>query len=158
MDLLPLFQWFEASAIGDAIRSSLWLFPAIECVHLLGLTMLGGAVIVVNLRLLGWMLGGVPTSDVARDAYRYAMWGIVLMLATGIPLFLSEAVKCYYSNAFWVKILTLVPAMIYTATWWKTVAMAAEGGTSPARRGLTALASLALWFTVAAGGRWIGFS
>lgn len=157
MDLLPLFQWLEASAIGELIRSSLWLFPAVECVHLLGLTLLGGAVIVVNLRLLGLTFTGVAVSDIARDAYRFAVWGTVLMLATGIPLFLSEAVKCYYSNAFWLKILTLVPAMIYTATWWKKVALGAEEG-GPARRGFTALASLGMWFTVAAAGRWIGFS
>ena len=51
--LLPFFEWCEASAVGEFIRTSLWLFPAIECVHLLGLVLLGGAVLLVDLRLFG---------------------------------------------------------------------------------------------------------
>ena len=53
MTLLPFFEWCESSALGEFIRSSLWLFPAIECVHLIGLVVLGGAVLLVDLRLLG---------------------------------------------------------------------------------------------------------
>ena len=53
------FGWFdtydrlEQTWIGNAIRESLWLFPAVEAVHLLSLAMLGGAVLVVDLRLFG---------------------------------------------------------------------------------------------------------
>ena len=53
MDLLPYFEWIEASALGNAIRQSLWLFPVIEAVHLLGLSVLGGSVLIVDLRMLG---------------------------------------------------------------------------------------------------------
>ena len=52
-NLLPFFEWCEASWIGNAIRQSLWLFPVIEAVHLLGLCVLGGAVLMVDLRMLG---------------------------------------------------------------------------------------------------------
>ena len=53
MSLLSFFMWCENSAIGDAIRNSKWLFPFIEAIHLLGLAIIGGAVLVVDLRLFG---------------------------------------------------------------------------------------------------------
>lgn len=156
--LLPFFEWCEATALGEFIRSSLWLFPAIECVHLLGLVLLGGAVLAVDLRLLGLLLPDQPTPVVSASAHRLLLAGIALMLLTGVPLFLSEAIKCYYSPSFWVKIVTLVPAILFALTVRRRVASAEDGRVTGAARALTAVASLAMWFTVAAGGRWIGFS
>ena len=155
--LLPFFEWCEASALGEFIRSSAWLFPAIECVHLIGLVLLGGAVLLVDLRLLGLGLRDQPVHVVGAAGHRLLLGGVTLMILTGIPLFLSEAIKCYYSQAFWVKITTLVPAIVFALTMRRRVV-------SPDRQPgrltmtLTAVASLALWFTVAAAGRWIGFS
>ena len=154
--LLPLFQWLEATAPGEFIRTSLWLFPAIECVHLLGLVVLGGAVLLVDLRLLGLVLPNQPLRSVSASGQRLLLWGVTLMIVTGVPLFLSEAIKCYYSPAFWLKITTLVPAIGFALTVRRRVA--SHDRPSPSARRLTALASLALWFTVAAAGRWIGFS
>ena len=51
MTLLDLFDWLEQTTIGTVIRESTWLFPVVESVHLLGLALLGGAV-VMNGRLL----------------------------------------------------------------------------------------------------------
>ena len=47
MTLLPFFEWCEATWLGNSIRESLWLFPVIEAVHLLGLCLLGGAILLV---------------------------------------------------------------------------------------------------------------
>lgn len=156
--LLPLFEWCETSALGEFIRTSLWLFPAIECVHLLGLVLLGGAVLMVDLRLLGAGLRDQPVRAVGEAGHRLLLGGLALMIVTGVPLFLSEAVKCYYSQAFWVKILTLVPAAAFALTVRRRVALSADGERSRATLALTGVVSLALWFTVAAAGRWIGFS
>ena len=156
--LLPFFEWCEASALGEFIRSSAWLFPAIECVHLIGLVLLGGAVLLVDLRLLGLGLRDQPLPAVHAAGHRLLLGGITLMVLTGVPLFFSEAIKCYYSQAFWVKITTLVPAVLFALTIRRRVASAPEGHRSRAALALTGVASLALWFTVAAAGRWIGFS
>jgi hypothetical protein len=155
--LLPFFQWCESSALGEAVRTSLWLFPAIEAVHLLGLCLLGGSLLVLDLRMLGWGLRLQPIATLARDTRPWLMASVVVMIATGIPLFLSEAIKCYYNQAFWVKITTLPIALLFTFTLRQRVAQDVELDTSPRSR-LVAAASLALWFTVAAAGRWIGFS
>jgi hypothetical protein len=154
--LLPFFEWCETTRIAEAIRGSLWLFPVVEAVHLLGLCLLGGAVLIVDLRMLGAGLRQ-PIAEVARDARPWLIASIVVMLSTGIPLFLSEAVKCYYNQAFWVKITTLPVALLFTFLVRNRIARRAGPGATAWTR-LVALASLALWFTVAAAGRWIGFS
>ncbi len=80
------------------------------------------------------------------------------MLSTGVALFVSEAVKCYYSTAFWVKMTSLLLATIFTFTVRRNITQADHGTVSPATYKLVALVSLVLWFGVGAGGRWIGFS
>jgi uncharacterized protein DUF6644 len=158
MDLLPFFQWCEASAIGSAIRTSPWAFAVIESVHLLALAAIGGAVLVVDLRLLGWGLREQPVKQIARDAYPWLVGSLLVMLVTGIGLFLSEATKCYYSTPFLVKMSSLLLAMIFTFTVRRKITAADEGRVSPVAYKIVALVSLALWFGVGAGGRWIGFS
>jgi len=155
--MLPLFEWFEASALGDAVRTSLWLFPVLEAIHLLGLCLLGGAVLLLDLRMLGLGLTSQRIATLAREARPWLVAGIGVMLLTGIPLFLSEAIKCYYNQSFWVKILTLPVALAFTFTVRQRMATDERLDTSMRSRAL-ALVSLGLWFTVAAAGRWIGFS
>jgi hypothetical protein len=155
--LLPFFEWCEATWLGNAIRDSLWLFPVIEAVHLLGLCVLGGAVLLVDLRMLGLTLQAQPIARIARDARPWLAASLVVMLLTGTALFLSESVKCYYNTSFWVKITTLPFAIAFTLTIRERVVRSGAIDTT-ARSRVVALISLGLWFTVAAAGRWIGFS
>ena len=155
--LLPFFQWCESLWLGQLVVGSQWLFPAIEAIHLLGLAMLGGALLLVDLRLLGLGLTRTPVAALARDARPYLVGAIVLMIATGVPLFLSEAVKCYYNDAFWVKMTTLPFALAFTFTFRASATTDAVRNTAR-RQKLAGALSIALWFVVAAAGRWIGFS
>ena len=156
MTVLPFFEWCEASWLGDTIRQSAWMFPVIEAVHLLGLCVLGGALLVVDLRLLGVGLRSYPVARIARDARPWLIASLVVMLATGTALFLSESIKCYYNQSFWVKITTLPFAMAFTLVVRERVARVADSVTGRTR--LVGAISFGLWFVVAAAGRWIGFS
>jgi hypothetical protein len=156
MSLFSFFQWCEASAIGEAIRASLWLFPAIEAVHLLALSVIGGAVLVLNLRLLGLGITQQPLSQLWRDIRPWLLGSLVTMLASGLLLFTSEAVKLYYHEAFWVKMTSLLLAMLFTFTVVRRAALGDRK--SPGWNKLTGLVSLVLWSLVGIGGRWIGFS
>jgi hypothetical protein len=158
MSLLPFFEWCEATGVGQAIRSSTWLFPVIEAVHLLGLAMIGGAVLMLDLRLLGFGLRRCSVSQVARDAQPWLIGSLVVMLLTGTALFLSESVKCYYSQAFWAKMTFLPLAILYTFTVRRRVALADEVRVGPLWSRIVALISLTLWSGVGWAGRWIGFS
>jgi hypothetical protein len=156
--LLPLFERLEASAIGEAVRNSLWLFPIVEAFHLVGLAVIGGAILVVDFRLLGFTLRAHPAARLARDMQPWIVGSLVLMILSGIPLFLSEAIKCYYSFAFWTKMTALIGAVIFTFTLRRIVAGAPEGRFAPVLNRAVALTSIGLWATVGWGGRWIGFS
>jgi hypothetical protein len=156
MSLLPFFELCERSSVGEAIRSSSWLFPVIECVHLLALVVIGGSVLVVDMRLFGLGLRNQPVAQVSRDAQPWLMGSLVVMFGSGIPLFLSEALKCYYHVAFWFKMTSLLLAILFTFTVRRKVAAA---GRPEAPLGkLVALTSITLWSAVGIGGRWIGFS
>src|SRR5262245_54289223 len=156
--MLAFFQWCEATAIGTAIRSSPWAFAVIEAVHLLGLSVIGGAVLLVDLRLLGFGLRNQRVADVARAAWPWLVGSLVVMLITGIGLFLSEPIKCYSTPAFWVKMTSLGLAMLFTFTIRRKLTLADEAHVRPMWYKLAALVSLTLWGGVGAGGRWIGFS
>jgi hypothetical protein len=155
MALLPFFQWCENSGVGEAIRNSTWLFPVIESFHLLGLAVIGGAVLVVDLRLLGLGLRRQPVAQLARDAQRWLIGSLAVMLCTGFLLFLSEATKCYYHAAFWVKMTSLFLAIVFAFTVRRKVTLTKA---NPLWCKVTALTSITLWSAVGVGGRWIGFS
>jgi hypothetical protein len=154
MTLLPLFQWFETTSIGTVVRESLWIFPVIQCGHLLALALLGGTVLVVDLRLLGLGLQSEPVSELSRKVHPWMAGALMGMIATGVPMFLSEALKCYYSPPFWYKMALLVLAVLFAFTVRRRVLAAPPGAV---RYRATAVVSLALWFGVGFSGRWIAF-
>lgn len=156
--LLPFFEWCEQLWLGQFIIGSNWLFPVIESVHLLGLSVLGGAILVVDMRLLGVGLKNHPVAELARDTRPWLMGALVVMIATGIPLFLSEPIKCYYSQAFWNKMTALAIGLLFTFTIRARVTETESVRNTARRQVVVGALSLALWFTVAASGRWIGFS
>ena len=158
MSLLTFFQWCEASGIGETIRKSSWLFPVIEAIHLLGLGVIGGAVLVVDLRLLGLGLKRQSTAQLTRDAQPWLVGSLVLMIITGGLLFLSEAIKCYYHDAFWFKMSCLFLAIVFTFTIQRKVIMTDESRLRPLWSKVVAVVSVLLWAGVGIGGRWIGFS
>lgn len=160
MPTLPVeyFEMLEDTGLGSYVRESLWLFPVIEAIHLLGLCLLGGAVLVVDLRLFGWGLKGQGIAELARHARRWMIGGVVLMILTGVPLFLSEAVKCYYNTSFWVKMGSFPVALGFTFAVREPVIIRDRMLEVSGKSRLLGAASMILWFTVAAAGRWIGFS
>jgi len=158
MSLLAFFQWCYQTPIGEAIRNSTFLFPVIEAFHLVGLGVTGGAVLLVDLRLLGVGLSRQPVAQLSAGAEPWLLGSLTLMFSSGIPLFLSESIKCYYSFAFWVKMTSLFLALLFTFTFRRRVTRTALTADRTPLARFTALISLGLWFGVAWGGRWIGFS
>jgi hypothetical protein len=156
--LLPYFQALESGSIGSAIRDSVWLFPFIEAFHLFALAVIGGAVLLVDFRLLGLGLKRQPVAMLAKDAQPFLVGSLLVMIASGVPLFLSEAIKCYYSFAFWTKMTALALAILFTFTIRRRVTLADETRVGPTWSRVVAMTSITLWSLVGWGGRWIGFS
>jgi hypothetical protein len=142
--------------LSTAIRESIWIYAFDQCLHLVALTVLAGAILIVDMRLLGGGLKGRPIAEVARGAHPWLVGAFLMMVATGIPQVMSNATKEYFSEFFWIKMYALLPAVIFTFTVRHRVAMAGEGRVAPFKLKLVALVSLALWSTVAISGRLIG--
>jgi len=157
MTLLEFCRWVQFSEPLVAMRSSPWLFPVIATIHLMGLAVIGGAVLLVDLRLLGLGLRRQPVSELARDAERWLVGGLLVMVSTGILLFMCFATKYYYLTFFWVKMVALFLVVVFTLSVRRRVVMGDEARVSPAWSKLVAVVSLSLWTIVAIGGRWIGF-
>jgi hypothetical protein len=158
MSLLAFFQWCYQTPVGETIRDSTWLFPVIEAIHLLGFTSTLSAVLLVELRLLGAGLSRQPVAQLAAGAQPWLLGGVTVMFASGIPLFMSESIKAYYSFAFWVKMTSLFLVLLYTFTLRRRVTGTDLIIDRPLLTRSLAVMSLSLWFGVAWGGRWIGFS
>jgi small-conductance mechanosensitive channel len=157
MSLLEFCRWIQYSAPLVEMRSSPWLFPAIATIHLFGLVVIGGAVLVGDLRLLGFGLRHQPVAHFARDAERWLLRGLFIAVPTGLLLFMCFATKYYYLTFFWVKLVALTLVIVFTFSVRRRVIMADQSRVSPVWNKLVALVSLSLWTVVALGGRWIGF-
>jgi hypothetical protein len=158
MSVLSFFTWCENTPLGEAIRDSTWLFPVIESVHLLGLAVIGGAVLIVNLRLMGFGIDRQPVAELWHDTRPWLVGSLAAMLASGLLLFTSEATKLYYHQSFWVKMTSLLLAALFTFTVQRKLALADPGRVRPFWCKTAALTSTLLWSAVGASGRWIGFS
>jgi len=153
-----LFNWIEHTGIGTAIRDSLWQFAAIEAVHLLALAVIGGAVLIVDLRLLGWTLRRQPVKQIARDAEPWLLASLLTMLVTGYLLMASLAASKYYVNlAFQLKMVFLVLAILFTYTVRRWLIYREDSQINPVAAKLVAVVSVLLWSGVGIMGRGIGF-
>jgi len=157
VDWYSVYEWIEESALGAGVRESIWLFPALEAIHLVAFGALGGLLLVVDLRLLGLGLPG-PVAPLARSVRPWLIAAVVVLFATGIPMFASEAIKCYYSIPFNIKMIALALSVLFTFTARPKVIATTPDQLSPYLGKLAAVVSVGLWGTVAWGGRWIGFS
>jgi len=158
MSLLSFFEWCDGSALGNAIRSSTYTFPILEVFHLLGLAAIGGAVLLIDMRLFGIGLRRRPVAEIARYAQPFLAGSLLVMIVSGGLLFTSEAIKCYHHEAFWFKMISLFLAILFTFTVHRKVTMADASRVGPVAAKLVAIVSVALWTCVGIGGRWIGFS
>ena len=160
-DLLALCKWLDQTAVGAAVRESLWLFPAIETVHLLGMAALVGTVAALDLRLLGWAMRRERVSALAAKLLPWAWAGFAVQLVTGALLFSSEAVKVYSNPAFRLKMLLIflagMHALIFHWIVYRDVANWDDSTLLPMKARVAGFVSILLWVGIVAAGRFIGF-
>jgi hypothetical protein len=157
MSLLAFVRWCDQSAVAETIRQSVWMFPVIEAVHLLALALLGGAVLVVDLRLLGWGLSRQPLRDLARELHPWMLASLATLLVSGALMFVSEAFKCYESPPFRLKMLLFAVALLFTFTIRRKVTLSVTARSPSWLARTTGLVSIGLWTGVGLMGRAIGF-
>lgn len=158
---LALCQWLEQTWIASRVRESLWLFPAIETGHLLGMAALVGTITMFDLRLLGRALRTKRVSEVGRTLLPWTWAAFAVQLLTGVVLFSSEAVKLYANPAFRLKLLLILLAgiqvLIFHRTMYRGVAAWDGGQPIPRTARISGALSILLWMSIVAAGRFIGF-
>lgn len=158
MSLQPFFEWCDGLAMSQAYRESLYLFAVTQSLHLLAVTTFIGAIMIVDLRLLGWGIVRQSRAELARSAQRILLWAGLAVLATGIPQFTANALSSYSrSPVFAFKLCLLAAALVFTATLRRRVALAEEGRLPSWVPRAVGAVSLALWMSVTIGGRWITY-
>jgi hypothetical protein len=152
MTLDEFAEWCQRTPVGASIRSVAWEHPVLEILHYAGLILVFGPVLVVNLRLLGAVLRGVPVAEVAGGLAAWRNFGLAMLIATGPLLFLANARKVFTAWFFAAKMALLVIALAVQFTIHRRITSSPEGKLSGAQVKLVAAATLALWTGVAAGG------
>jgi hypothetical protein len=153
---LPLFDWYGHTAIAHIMSDSSALIAAAQIVHLIGMALLIGTILTVDLTLLGFGIKGHPVARVAGELAPWTWAGLAIMFLTGPLNLASEAQRCYDSSFFWIKMGLIVIAVTFQFTVHRRVTLA-DPPVSRFQAGLVACVSLALWFGIALAAKFIGF-
>ena len=148
--MLPFFQWLESLKFGAGNE---YTVAFINVSHLLSLVIFIGALLVVDLRLLGSGMRKQPLSDVVRAARPWLVGGFVMMFITGALQVVATPMKAYFSDQFWLKMELLIVAVIFTFIVRLVVSGRDE---APAWGKPAGLFSILLWSFIAVQGRLIG--
>lgn len=144
MSLFSLFQWLDHTPIGYALRSNRVLFPLVSSIHLLGLAILLGTMLVVDLGLLGVAMRRQPVARIARQLEPLTWTGLGVMLITGPILLTGEAIKMYSNWAFWIKLAFVALATLFYFSVHRT-ATSDNSSIAPAQAKSVGIISLTLW-------------
>jgi hypothetical protein len=158
MDLLPFFNWLDTSFLADLSKAYGGVFAVVQMFHLLSMAVLGGMVLLADLRLLGVLMTDVPVSVVVRETRRGFDLALLVLVASGVFMSSAVAMKLYYNEMYWAKMTALLIGVLFVYLIRRPLLGEAPEQLQPVTRRLIALSSLTIWFTVAASGRWIGFS
>ena len=136
----------------SALRSHVWAYPALEVVHITGIALLLGNLVLLELRVFGFG-AELPTRALARLSLGVALSGFTLAAASGLLMFASQPAELLANRAFTLKMLLLLIAVCNAA--WFHARNSLDRLDRVARAQM--LASTVVWLTIVACGRWIAY-
>jgi len=152
--------WLEHTPVAVAMREWLWLYPAVEIVHIVGFVVLVGAVFAFDLRLLG-LGAGLPVRGLAAHLLRWGRWGALLIVPSGVLMFAAHATEMAANPAFRLKLALMAAALVNAAVFhrvpFRSVAVWDTGPRAPVAARLAGALSLLLWTGVIACGRLLAY-
>jgi hypothetical protein len=160
MELEERWAWLESSALGVAVRDSVWLYPAIETLHILGLALLFGSIVLLDLRLLG-ASPSISIGALARHALPLTYLAFAVQVTTGFLLFASDASAIALNPAFRVKLVLIAFAVLNAIAFnfgpFRVSRTVSASEPSSAGVRVFAAASILLWVGVVICGRLIAY-
>jgi hypothetical protein len=158
MEAMAFFEWLDGSFLASISKAYGGLFAVVQMFHLLGLVLLGGMVLVGDLRLLNVVMRDVPSEEVAANTDKFFDVAVWVMLASGIFMSSAVALKLYYNEMFWAKMSALAVGLLFVYLIRRPLLRHEHATIGVWTIRSIAVSSILVWFTVAACGRWIGFS
>jgi uncharacterized membrane protein len=137
------------------------MFPIIESIHVLSITVLVGTIVIFDLRLLGLLMNREPVSNIAKQVLPWTWAGFAIMLVTGLLLSIAEAATNYYNLAFRIKLVLLLLVglnpLIFHFSIFRAVSNWDLAKSAPLRARVAAVCSLVLWAGIIVAGRMIAY-
>jgi uncharacterized membrane protein len=162
MDISEVLKSIENTGIASSIRNSLYLFPMLESIHVIGLAIVFGTIAVIDLRLLGLASTNRPFRVVASDILKWTWIAFTITFLTGGLMFTTNATVYFHNSVFQAKMAMLLLAGLNMGIFELTTGRSSrQWDTSPSppvAAKTAAVISLMLWISVIFLGRWIGFT
>jgi hypothetical protein len=154
-----LQMWLEQTALAGVIRRSIWLWPALESVHFLGMSVLVGTVGLFDLRLLGYARG-IPYTAFHR-LIPLGIAGFAVNLVTGICFLTAFPDQYLFNAAFQLKVALMgvagINVVLFYAGTFSRLARLGPDDAPPFGARLAGAVSLAAWVGVMTAGRLLTF-
>ena len=163
MNVSQMLQWLQETGVAIQIRDSLYAFPLLESVHVVGLALVFGCIAILDLRLLGVASTNRSVSRILSDLLKWTWAAFALTAATGALMFITNAVVYFHNTFFRAKMILLVLAalnmLVFELTARKTLRRWDEApAVPPTSAKVVATLSLIIWVGVIVAGRVIGFT
>ena len=162
MQIDVFLKWLADTSLATGIRNSLYVFPLLESIHVLGLALVIGTITVIDLRLLGIASAQRPFQRVASDILKWTWAAFALTALTGLLMFTTNAVVYYHNFYFRTKMVLLVLAgvnmLVFELTAGRTVRDWDKSSATPPVARIVAVLSLTIWVGMIFMGRLIGFT
>jgi hypothetical protein len=160
MTILSICQWLEDTRLGSVVRETNWGYGSAQMLHLLGMALFGGAVVMDDLRLLG-RLRRAAMAELLDQLLPLKWGGAAVTALSGLALFISDATRLYTNPAFLAKItllmLVALNGWIFRSRVYPGLARWDPAADPPAGAKLAASLSLLLWIAIISASRIIGF-
>jgi len=118
--IADLLHWLENTSWASGIRQSLWLYPALEIVHIIGIVILVGAAFMFDLRLLGFSKN-LSVYSLSRHLLPWSRKGLLLIIPSGTLLFITNSETLGRDPTFWLKMMLLILAAVNALVFHKWI-------------------------------------
>jgi hypothetical protein len=149
-----IFLALEQAAPIAALRESTFAFPMVNALHIIGIALLFGAIVSLDLRLLGWRRQAGSADALAKLLQPVAIGGLLLAIPAGLLMFATDA-RAYAASPLFQAKIAVIALAIFNALWLRVTTRRHPG--SRLRTAFAAAASILLWLGALILGRLVGY-
>ncbi len=152
------FTALQSTPVAQAVAESDWIFPTFECLHVVSITLVLASIATVDLRLIGLVSRHRSAWELERQFVPITWIAFACAAATGSVMFLAKPVSYVHNLFFLAKLATVALAGVNMLVFQRLLTPGARAGEPTRAAKVSGFLSLAIWISVVALGRWIGFT